>query len=388
MTRSQPRRSRSRAASRSRRAGVARWRRPSRAVEPRRRRGRAPHVEALASERLEGRLAGSNGERLAADYIVVAAEADRRAAAARRRPTTGCRSSSPPARAMAARRLGVDGATAIAARVQRSAPDDPGAVVLRQRRSVSGRSSSPATASSCPTARTSATTATPALDVKDKVVVVLRYFPEDADPKTKGILARYADLRYKAMAARQRGAKAMLVVTGPRSPNAGETVPMTFDTALAGSGIVAASISGAVGDAISRRHRQDARGRAAQSLDSGNPHVAGFDIPQRDGHDRTTSVVREKRTGHNVVGYLPATRPTGRRQQAVGCARRALRSPRTRRERQLAGRQATSAARCTSAPTTTRRAAAAVLASARRLAAQTRAAGTCCSRSGRARSSG
>ena len=69
------------------------------------------------------------------------------------------------------------------------------------------------------------------LDVKDKIVLVLRYFPEDADQKTKAILARYADLRYKAMAARQRGAKAMLVVTGPRSPNAGETVPMTFDTA-------------------------------------------------------------------------------------------------------------------------------------------------------------
>src|SRR4051812_36534412 len=28
------------------------------------------HVEALASPRLEGRLAGSNGERLAADYLV------------------------------------------------------------------------------------------------------------------------------------------------------------------------------------------------------------------------------------------------------------------------------------------------------------------------------
>ena len=50
---------------------------------------------------------------------------------------------------------------------------------------------------------------------------MLRYFPEDAEPKTKGILARYADLRYKAMAARQRGAKAMLVVTGPRSPERG-----------------------------------------------------------------------------------------------------------------------------------------------------------------------
>src|SRR5205814_7468644 len=85
------------------------------------------------------------------------------------------------------------------------------------------------------------------LDVKDKVVLVLRYFPEDADQKARGILARYSDLRFKAMAARQRGAKAMLVVAGPKSPNAGELVPMTFDTALAGSGIVAASIDGAAG---------------------------------------------------------------------------------------------------------------------------------------------
>ena len=58
------------------------------------------------------------------------------------------------------------------------------------------------------------------LDVKDKIVVVLRYFPEDADQQTRAILARYSDLRYKAMAARQRGARALLVVTGPRSPNA------------------------------------------------------------------------------------------------------------------------------------------------------------------------
>ena len=89
--------------------------------------------------------------------------------------------------------------------------------------------------------------------MKDKVVLVLRYFPEDADQKTKAILARYADLRYKAMAARQHGAKAMLVVTGPPSPNAGELAPMTFDTAIAGSGIVAASISGEVANAIFAR---------------------------------------------------------------------------------------------------------------------------------------
>src|SRR5207248_2003493 len=115
------------------------------------------------------------------------------------------------------------------------------------------------------------------LDVKDKVVVVLRYFPEDADQKTRGILARYSDLRYKAMAARQRGAKAILVVTGPKSPNAGELVPMTFDTALAGSGIVAASIDGDAGAAIFAQSGK-ALNDVQQSLDSGNPHVAGFAI--------------------------------------------------------------------------------------------------------------
>src|SRR6185312_6253840 len=142
------------------------------------------------------------------------------------------------------------------------------------------------------------------LDVKDKAVVVLRYFPEDADQKARAVLARYSDLRYKAMAARQRGAKAMLVVTGPKSPNAGELVPMTFDTALSGSGIAAASIDRDAGDAIfAAAGRQIAD--VQQSLDSGNPHVAGFDIPAT--VTVRVKVERERHTAYNIAGYLPAT---------------------------------------------------------------------------------
>ena len=146
------------------------------------------------------------------------------------------------------------------------------------------------------------------LDVKDKVVVVLRYFPEDAEQKTKGILSRYSDLRYKAMAARQRGAKALLVVAGPNSPNAGETIPMSFDTALSGSGIPAASISGAVADALFRTLGDPAKTLAAaqSSLDDANPHATGFALPNVT-LSLHTDVVREKRTGHNVLAYLPAT---------------------------------------------------------------------------------
>lgn len=145
------------------------------------------------------------------------------------------------------------------------------------------------------------------LDVTDKAVVVLRYFPEDVDNDARAVLSRYSGLRYKAMQARERGAAALIVVTGPRSPNGGEVVPMSFDTAVAGSGIPAVSASGTVADAL-----MAAAGRSLEEvqaeLDTGNPHVAGFEIP---GEVRVEAKVsRERRTGHNVMGFLPALNPS------------------------------------------------------------------------------
>ena len=88
------------------------------------------------------------------------------------------------------------------------------------------------------------------LDVKDKIVLILRYVPENVEPARRAQLNRYAGLRYKAMLARERGAKAVLVVTGPNSPNAGEVLPLTNDCTNAASGIIAASISGKTADAL------------------------------------------------------------------------------------------------------------------------------------------
>ena len=142
------------------------------------------------------------------------------------------------------------------------------------------------------------------LDVKDKIVLVLHYFPEDTDAKTKAALARYSDLRYKALAARQRGAKGLLVVTGPRSPNAGQTLRMTFDTALSGSGIPAASISSAVATRCLPAHRSLWPRRRRSSTRAIRTSPASLCPPPC---DLTTKVVREKQTGRNVVAYLPAT---------------------------------------------------------------------------------
>jgi len=98
----------------------------------------------------------------------------------------------------------------------------------------------------------------------------------------------------------------MLVVAGPRSPNAGELIPMTFDTAIAGSGLPAASITGGVASAL---FRTAPAGQSLDSvqreLDSGNPHVAGFALGAQ--VSLTTKLVREKKSGRNVIAYLPAT---------------------------------------------------------------------------------
>jgi hypothetical protein len=142
------------------------------------------------------------------------------------------------------------------------------------------------------------------LDLAGKIALVLRYFPEDAVEEQRAVLSRYAGLRYKAMLAREAGAVGLLVVTGPRSPNAGELVAMTFDTAIAGSGIVAASISGEVANRLFAAAGRDL-GEAQAALDSGNPHVGGFALP---GVKVALDAVleRERRQGWNVAGLLPA----------------------------------------------------------------------------------
>jgi Zn-dependent M28 family amino/carboxypeptidase len=263
------------------------------------------HVETLASDKFEGRMAGSPGERLAGDYI--ARELTRLGA----RPLPGAKdlfhtfeftagTKDAGSTVSVARGAQPPQAFTTTAHVQ--------ALSFSDSAEVSGPVVFAGYGLVVPDSQNFGYDSFVGLDVKDKVVLVLRYFPEDADQKTRAILARYSDLRYKAMAARQRGAKALVVLTGPRSPNAGATIPMTFDTALAGSGIVAASLSGEVGRAIfaaADKNLEDVQ----KNMDTGNPHATGFAIPEVTVTVKA-AVQRQTQTGRNVVAYLPATSAT------------------------------------------------------------------------------
>ena len=142
------------------------------------------------------------------------------------------------------------------------------------------------------------------LDVKDKIVVALRYVPEGVEPERRQQLNRYAGLRYKAMQAREQGAKAFLVVAGPNSPNAGKLIPLDFDSSLADSGIVAASISDTVANALfapSGKNLKDVQ----SGLDVENPHFLGqFPLPGVKVRI-VVSVEKVKKADQNVAALLP-----------------------------------------------------------------------------------
>ena len=265
--------------------------------------GTRAHVETLASEKFGGREAGSNGERLAADYIV--SQLTRVGA----RPLPGRRDMFQSFEFTAGSR---DGGSRISVNAGGAAPTEGAgnavrALAFSDDGTVSGEVVFAGYGIVVPESSNFGYDSFVGLDVKDKIVLVLRYFAEDADAQTKATLARYSDLRYKANAARQRGARAMLVVTGPRSPNAGELVPQTFDTAIAGSGIPAASITAPIAAALFLKSGKSLAD-VQKELDSGNPHVSGFALGVQ--AQLTTKVIREKKTARNVVAYLPATSST------------------------------------------------------------------------------
>lgn len=149
------------------------------------------------------------------------------------------------------------------------------------------------------------------LDLKDKIVVVFRYYPENLSQDKRLVLAaRASELRTKAQNARDRGAKALLVTSGPAYAPGADIVPLTFDSAVAGSSIVAASISTETATklfAAAGKTKEELE-VLQRRLDGGDPAAKGFDLT---GVTVTldTKLTREKSTGHNVLGYLPANGP-------------------------------------------------------------------------------
>ncbi len=140
------------------------------------------------------------------------------------------------------------------------------------------------------------------LDVEGKIVLVLDGYPQGTDEEGRRKLSNFDDVRFKAFLARGKGAKAILIARGPLTPGDGAAITPRAGQA-AGAGIMAASISRDVAVALFKAAGKDLEAVQAE-LDTGNPHVAGFDLGI--GLTLETKLTRNRRNGYNIVGYLAA----------------------------------------------------------------------------------
>ena len=141
------------------------------------------------------------------------------------------------------------------------------------------------------------------LEVKDKWVLVLRYLPEGMNQDRRNELTRYASLRHKALVARQKGARGLIIASGPNSKVVEQLVPMAFDASLATSGIAAISVTDALADVFLKSVGRTLK-ELQEKLDTGDLmggiECTGLKLSAK------VDIKQEKKTGRNVLGVLPA----------------------------------------------------------------------------------
>ncbi len=139
------------------------------------------------------------------------------------------------------------------------------------------------------------------LDVKDKWVLSFRFMPENFTPEQRQHFSRYSSLRFKAMQARDLGARGLIIVSGPTSGVKEQLVPLQFDGSLAGSGLPVISVTDEIVAGWFTDRKKDLQAIQAK-MDSGEP-VMGFPMEGLQ-VAANVEIVQEKKKGRNVLGRL------------------------------------------------------------------------------------
>ena len=148
------------------------------------------------------------------------------------------------------------------------------------------------------------------IDVKGKVVFVLRYSPDGDDPASR--FQPHMALRRKASEARALGAAALLVATGP--VGAKETVPVkiSFDASFADSGLPVLGISTPLAEALFAGHGFTLAELQQRMNERKEPASRPLGVKAT----LTADVVQKRADAVNVLALLPGT-DAARRDQVV-----------------------------------------------------------------------
>jgi hypothetical protein len=142
------------------------------------------------------------------------------------------------------------------------------------------------------------------INVTNKWVVVFRYAPEKIPEERSRQVSQYSSLRYKAFTAKEHGAKGIIFVSSSDVKVKSELIPLSLDTSLSGSGIVAVSVKNNVLDNLLTRsnHRLNSLQKLQDALDFGElsalPVLSGIKISGQ------TDIEKNRQHGRNVLAKL------------------------------------------------------------------------------------
>ncbi|HYM79948.1 MAG TPA: M20/M25/M40 family metallo-hydrolase [Candidatus Limnocylindria bacterium] len=143
------------------------------------------------------------------------------------------------------------------------------------------------------------------IDVRDKLVLVLSQEPGEMDSTSRfngNVNTAHAELRTKAINAREHGALGLLIVDGPRH-HVGEPLraPRADGAGYMTSGVLAARVSGRVADAL--LHSSGATLAGLQDVI--DRHERPHPLALRDSVTMTVTLKRTRAKTSNVVGWIP-----------------------------------------------------------------------------------
>jgi aminopeptidase YwaD len=142
------------------------------------------------------------------------------------------------------------------------------------------------------------------LSVEGKILIVLRYTPEGSSPR--GELYRHSSFREKARVARDKGAKGLIIVSGPADDAEDVLVKLRHDRAIASSGLAMISLKRVIAESLFVRYSKDLQ-VIQDSIRSSKKPIT-FDLPGVVA-SMQTDVVQVKSETANIAGYLEGHDP-------------------------------------------------------------------------------
>lgn len=142
------------------------------------------------------------------------------------------------------------------------------------------------------------------VDVKGKAVIVLRFHPDGNNQHSE--FNQYASLRYKASKAKEQGAAALIVATGPADTDRDDLMRLSYDQSTGNAGFPAFNMTQAAVNRLLATSGTTIKELQEKINKDQKPHSMNLaDVTLQ----LSADVQEIKQTSKNVVGYLEGSDP-------------------------------------------------------------------------------